>query len=94
MVKTYSACTGECSVLNIRFSFDVGRSMFDVRCSYKYNLWTMNIVQINACHSSMADSFVSPAATLQSPPVRPRIPSICIARTERLSSPLPPVHQV
>jgi len=24
----------ECSVLDIRFSFDVGRSMFDVRCSF------------------------------------------------------------
>ncbi len=33
MVKTHSACTVEYSVLDIRFSFDVGRSMFDVRCS-------------------------------------------------------------
>ncbi len=33
MVKTHSACTVECSVLDIRFSFDVGRSMFDVRRS-------------------------------------------------------------
>ena len=30
MVKTHSACTVECSELDIRFSFDVGRSMFDV----------------------------------------------------------------
>ncbi len=33
MVKIHSACTVECSVSDIRFSFDVGRSMFDVRRS-------------------------------------------------------------
>ena len=33
MVKTHSPCSIECSVLDIRFSFDVGRSMLDVRRS-------------------------------------------------------------
>ena len=37
MVKTHSACTVECSVLDIRFSFDVGRSSFNVTCERLQN---------------------------------------------------------
>jgi len=44
MVKTHSACTVECSVLDIRFSFDVGCSMLDVgRSSFKTIPYGINV---------------------------------------------------
>ena len=44
MVKIHSACTVECSELDIRFSFDVGRSMFNVgRSSFKTIPYGINV---------------------------------------------------